>query len=334
MLCIGFCVEENHPWGTYMHSVQLLCCRKSACVCFLSERRKKPMDQSDHRSDQIRYKSYGSLDWLVGSSTVHFHLCLSMYLYTLYNIIYICVCTCIIYTQVHSWNDDPQRNHIFFNQGGSMNRKIRLSIFIESSPFSKRCRACRDLSEKDGWAMCVHVFCVWCGRKWDRDSLANVEHVCPIQSCSGGCFSTEMPLRAFFASQHIPTFARCRWCFGVNTPRNARREHQKSFIRFIVQMLTGVEKIWPKPYIVYTKRRLPLSSGVYGCVLKMLKHRLQMDGCWKLKWCPPTVVWCLNGLRTTHDRWATLTGSRSDLSLDCRLNCLASHFQKCCDLFF
>ena len=215
-----------------------------------------------------------------------------------------------------------------------MNRKIRLSIFIESSPFSKRCRACRDLSEKDGWAMCVHVFCVWCGRKWDRDSLANVEHVCPIQSCSGGCFSTEMPLRAFFASQHIPTFARCRWCFGVNTPRNARREHQKSFIRFIVQMLTGVEKIWPKPYTVYTKRRLPLSSGVYGCVLKMLKHRLQMDGCWKLKWCPPTVVWCLNGLRTTHDRWATLTGSRSDLSLDCRLNYLASHFQKCCDLFF
>ena len=87
MLCIGFCLEENHPWGTYMHSVQLLCCRKSACVCFLSERRKKPMDQSDHRSDQIRYKSYGSLDWLVGSSTVHFHLCLSMYLYTLYNII-------------------------------------------------------------------------------------------------------------------------------------------------------------------------------------------------------------------------------------------------------
>ena len=112
------------------------------------------------------------------------------------------MCTCIIYTQVHSWNDDPQRNHIFLNQGGSMNRKIRLSIFIESSPFSKRCRACRDLSEKDGWAMCVHVFCVWCGRKWDRDSLANVEHVCPIQSCSGGCFSTEMPLRAFFASQH------------------------------------------------------------------------------------------------------------------------------------
>lgn len=83
-----------------------------------------------------------------------------------------CTCIlCIIYIQVHSWNDDPQRSH----------------IFIESNPFSKRCRACRDLSEKDGWAMCVHVFCVWCGRKWDRDSLANVEHVCPNQSCSGGC---------------------------------------------------------------------------------------------------------------------------------------------------
>ena len=71
-----------------------------------------------------------------------------------------------------------------------------------------------------------------------------------------------------------------------------RREHSEKCetgtpegitIRFIVQMLTGVENIWPKPYIVYTKRRLPSSSGVYGCVLKMLKHRLQMDGCWKLK---------------------------------------------------
>ena len=194
------------------------------CSCFIA-RTKKPMDQNDHRSDQIRYKTYGSLDWFVASSTVHFLLCLFMYLHITYT--YLFILGMMIPSEA-----------ISLLQSRKSYRKIRLSIFIQPTPFSNRCRACRDLSQK---TVVGHVCACVMGAPMGWRFLG-CRTCLPYPTLKAGCFSTETPLHAFCASQNQSTylyvckmsmvFRRERYC-----RRNARREYQKSSIPFIVQML-------------------------------------------------------------------------------------------------